>query len=107
MEGPCTKCSFPLDDQTYEEYDPGDTTLINAAYYGHIECVNVWLQAGADVNTANNRNETPLIHAAKRGHTECAEVLIKAGTDVNVANVHSTTALMAAAELGSERALNY
>ena len=102
MEAPCSTRSFPLDHQSYDEYDPGDTTLITAAYNGHVGCVNAWLDAGADVNTGNNRNETPLIHAAKRGHTECAEVLINAGADVNLANAHRMTALMAASELGSE-----
>jgi ankyrin repeat protein len=37
------------------------------------------IDAGADVNKANEKGETPLYKAEERGHTECAELLRAAG----------------------------
>ncbi|MBR5888302.1 MAG: ankyrin repeat domain-containing protein, partial [Akkermansia sp.] len=46
-----------------------------AANIGHTECVKLLIDAGADVNRANNEGRTPLSIAEKNGHTECAELL--------------------------------
>ncbi|MBR5888317.1 MAG: ankyrin repeat domain-containing protein, partial [Akkermansia sp.] len=50
-----------------------------AANIGHTECVKLLIDAGADVNRANNEGRTPLSIAEKNGHTECAELLRAAG----------------------------
>ena len=75
-------------------YEPGDTTLINAAFYGHVECMRHWMQTGADMNLANYNGETPLMHAVKMGQDQCTEILIEAGADVNIADSRGNTALL-------------
>ena len=81
MESPCTKCSYPVDEESSKIHDEGDTTLILSAYNGHVKCVKAWIQAGADVNAITTcYKQTPLFHAAKTGHDEC--LLIEAGADV-------------------------
>ncbi|WP_053070702.1 ankyrin repeat domain-containing protein [Halomonas sp. PR-M31] len=62
----------------------GGTALLEAIILGdggprHIEIVELLVDAGADVNLADNDGTTPLQHAKARGYTEIAEILEKAG----------------------------
>ena len=64
---------------------------------GHVKCLQVLLNAGADVNHVNSENKyTPLMWAARYGHDECVDLLIKAGADVSIGDFHSDNALMLA-----------
>ena len=58
----------------YNEWTP----LLHAARSGHVECVQVLLEAGADPLAADENSRTALHHAAWFGHTECANKLIDA-----------------------------
>lgn len=83
------------------------TPLLQAAYLGDSECLEVLIQAGADVHkkTADG-TKSPLYYATFLNNTACLEALIKAG-----ANVHGSygkdgeTALIAAARKGNLAAL--
>ena len=52
--------------------------LFAAAARGHLDIVNVLVEAGASVNTPWHRS-TPLSISLKNGHTEIADVLVSAG----------------------------
>lgn len=85
----------------------GQTALIKASYYGHIEIVNVLLAAGSDVNIRlpvderlNIGGETALTTAISKKHNEIAKALIEAGADLNVQNADGWTPLMRAANNG-------
>ena len=61
----------------------GKTALMHAVENGHHQCVEVLLQAGANVNIVDSNNETALLLAVGEGHDICVDKLIKAGADVN------------------------
>jgi uncharacterized protein len=54
------------------------------------------IEAGADVNVADDYGNTVLQAAAAKGQTNIAELLIKKGADLNQANYHGNTALLEA-----------
>lgn len=57
---------------------PG-TPLRLAASYGHLNCVKVLLEHGADVDSLDVKAQTPLFTAVSHGHLECVRVLLEAG----------------------------
>ena len=62
----------------------GVTALMLMAILRQTEAVRVLLEAGADVNAANNADGgTPLIFAVYGGSTETVSFLIESGADVN------------------------
>ena len=99
MEGPCTKCSFPL--QRGYSLSSLSTPLMCAGYNGHEQCVKAWLrQAGADVNTRDADGKSALIIMILKGYYKCAELLVQAGADVNVVDKNGNTPLVCAARNG-------
>ena len=83
-----------------EQYN---SELYDAANSGDTEKVRLLLEAGADVNWANEAKSqnTPLIRAAENGHTECVSLLLNApGIDVNKANNTGNSPLSVAADNG-------
>ena len=90
----------PLLQKLTEVYEPGDTPLMFAAYYGREHCVKAWVDAGADVNTANSGGDTALIQASQAGYDNCVLVLLWAGADVNHSNIHDDSALLFSASEG-------
>ena len=59
------------------------------------------VEAGADVDKANDVSATPLSVAAQQGNEAVVRVLIEAGADVNHADVHGVTALFIATYNGT------
>lgn len=57
----------------------GNTSLIEAARFGHDEVVRSLLIAKADVNAKNNEGKTALMHASEGGHDETVKALTQAG----------------------------
>lgn len=53
------------------------------AITGDVDCSNVLLDSGANINISNTNKETALHIAIKQDHIAFAEMLIKRGTDVN------------------------
>jgi hypothetical protein len=87
-------------DISLEQYN---SELYAAARDGDVEKVRLLLEAGADVNWANEAEGqfTPLIFAAQNGHTECVRLLLAApGININQAGQDGVTPLFCAAGLG-------
>ena len=53
----------------------GTTALIEAAFFGHDNCVQLLLDSGADVNARTTHGNTALSAAARRGHLDCVKIL--------------------------------
>ena len=60
--------------------------LHDAAYNGRVECAQVLLQYGDQVDKANNFGQTPLHAAAYLGRLECAQELLQHGAQVDKAD---------------------
>ena len=61
--------------------DRGDTLLILASYYSHLESVKVLLAAGADLDRANDNGQTALGAAVFRRCEGIVRALLAAGAD--------------------------
>lgn len=62
------------------------TPLHHAACAGHVELVELLLEAGADVDALALNGATPLMRAIQSSRPSCVDVLLKAGADVNAVN---------------------
>lgn len=66
--------------------DDGSTPLLMAVCYGHIECVEALLEAGADPSLSGKHGITPVFFACQEGHVSCLTQLIAKGGDLNTPN---------------------
>lgn len=78
----------------------GETALISAAWYGHLEVVQILIKAGTNVNLQTADGYTALMMSALMGHLEIVRALIKAGANVNLRSGFEGTALICAARGG-------
>ena len=63
---------------------------------GAVPClslIHILIEAGAELNGADQAGQTPLILAAKRGNLDCVRKLIEAGADVNLCDQYQKSAL--------------
>ena len=81
-----------------------NTALFNATKYH--KCVELLLQAGADVNACGHCGETAIHTAVELGYCKSLDILIHAGADVNAKDKLNGTAIMKAAYQGNEKCLN-
>ena len=56
------------------------------------------IEAGVDINKAEDKCVTPLLIAAQNGHEAVLRVLIEAGADINKAEDNGSTPLCIAAQ---------
>jgi ankyrin repeat protein len=78
----------------------GNTPLLSAVNKGDTIEVHRLVEAGADVNAANESGVTPLMNAAGMGNKEAVELLIQKGANVNHRTSGNYTPLMQAALVG-------
>ncbi len=71
----------------------GITELMSAALAGDAATVKALLEAGADVNAADDWGDTALIRAAASGHAAVVELLLEAGADPEAPSRSGDTAL--------------
>ena len=67
---------------------------MTAAEKGCDKCLELLIQAGADVNQQNGKGDTALIRAAQNGHDKSVDMLIKSGANMNRQNHCGSTALI-------------
>ena len=81
--------------------------LIQAVGLGSIECVNLLIEAGVDVNASHEdySSKTALLVAATKGSSNCIELLLKSGADVNIRDNKVRTALFTAVQAVSPQLL--
>jgi 26S proteasome non-ATPase regulatory subunit 10 len=80
--------------------DEGWTPLIIAASAGHVELVNILLDAGASVSALTSQGRSALLYCASKGREELCSLLISRGADPNKQDVHGATPLHRAAGPG-------
>ncbi|XP_021362394.1 uncharacterized protein LOC110456149 [Mizuhopecten yessoensis] len=64
-----------------------------AAFKGFTDLVNLYLDAGIDVNLLNVKKDTALLWAARWGHVDTVNCLLERQADVNLENDKKSTAL--------------
>lgn len=82
--------------------------FFNAARFGDSEILDEFIQAGYDLNTADDKGYTALILAAYNGHGDTVERLLAAGADACAEDKRGNTALLGAifkGELGIAKRL--
>jgi ankyrin repeat protein len=70
-----------------------ETALLDAAFWGRLECAEMLLKHGAKVNAKGADGVVPLHEAARMGHVELARLLLKHGADVNARDAKGKTPL--------------
>nr|CAB3256043.1 integrin-linked protein kinase-like [Phallusia mammillata] len=84
-------------DNTENDLNQGDDHLFSPLHWasreGHLHIVDILINRGARVNSANMGDDTPLHNAAQMGHLEIMKKLIKQKADVNAINEHGNTPL--------------
>jgi len=82
------------------------TPLLFAARQGCLECAQVLVEKGADLNAADLEGVSPLLLALINGHYDVAGFLIGKGANVNLADKTGRTALYAAVDFHTMPASN-
>ncbi|KAK2584128.1 hypothetical protein KPH14_006564 [Odynerus spinipes] len=84
---------------TFREY-AHRTGLHIAADKGHLSCVHVLVQAGAQLDVMDRNQLTPLMLAASKGKADVVKYLVRIGADVTMKGEDGMTALHMAAKSG-------
>ena len=61
----------------------GDTLLMLASYHNALNCVELLLAKGADVDKPNDKGHTPLAGVCFKGYGEVARLLLENGASIN------------------------
>ena len=67
----------------------GSTPIFHPVWPGHLEALRVLLEAGADPNKQNNRQNTALHLACEREHTDLILLLIQFGANITLQNANN------------------
>ena len=93
-----------IDNKSHDNIDSGQTALMHAAQLGNIECLDLLLKAGADINYRNNEGKTALHFAAP--HPDCVRFLIEHGAEALIIDAGGVSPCHAAAAAGTPESLN-
>ena len=84
-------------------FHEGATCLMEASYQGHIDCVSILLENGADVDERNEDGDTALMWASAKGNIEIVKKLLENGADVNAESYIGWAPLRFASEEPNQR----
>ncbi|XP_068439819.1 ankyrin repeat and SOCS box protein 12b [Clinocottus analis] len=76
------------------------TPLRSAAALGHLRCLELLLEHGAQVDSLDVKAQTPLFTAVSGKHLDCVVALLKAGADPNGSQHNNCSPLLTAAREG-------
>jgi ankyrin repeat protein len=76
----------------------GNTALVLACSNGHLRCVEMLLNAKANIDATDLDDSTPLMIACREGHLPVANALIEARADLHKINLNSLSALHCACQ---------
>ncbi|XP_068182175.1 ankyrin repeat and SOCS box protein 12-like [Antennarius striatus] len=76
------------------------TPLRTAAALGHLKCLELLLEHGAEIDSLDVKAQTPLFTAVSGKHLDCVAALLKAGADPNGSQYNSSTPALTAAREG-------
>ena len=68
--------------------------MSSAAHQGSLDCLNLLLEHGAEVDVQRHSGVSALMFAAQRGHDACVVALLDAGADPNLSSDRRDTALL-------------
>jgi len=78
----------------YKNVDENNCSPIHkAAENGHLVCVELLIQQGANVNAVDNKGWTALHYAAFHDHTNVASLLFKRGANLDCKDIEGKSAL--------------
>ncbi|KAL5500125.1 hypothetical protein EMCRGX_G011629 [Ephydatia muelleri] len=67
----------------------GYIPLTMASYGGHVTCVQLLVDRGAQINHQHKHGETPLMRASSGGHVTCVQLLVDRGAQINHQDKHT------------------
>lgn len=85
----CVKLLLAYNANRHAKFN-GRSALISAISSGHKECVELFIQAGFDVNETTPYGSTPLICAAEIGNNEIINLLLSHGAKVNATAMNNS-----------------
>ena len=85
----------------------GDTLLMLASYYGHVDAVQVLLKHKADPEMRNGNGQSPIAGAAFKGDLAVVKALVEAGAEIEGSSFDGRTALMMAAMFNRVEIVDY
>lgn len=68
----------------YSEPETGNSALLYAVMFKHMDVIDQLLSLGAFINIRNNDNLTPLMYACENGLLEPVEILLARGSNINL-----------------------
>lgn len=86
------KLTFNINCKGCNKSNLGWTPLQLATYFGHVEVVNLLIDAGADLNEVNENGDTALHKASFIGHEELVILLLTHKADLSILNGEGRTA---------------
>lgn len=86
----------------------GYSLLMHAIDYGRVDCINVLLRYGCNINYMNHCGNVAIHIAGNLSRIECIKILLENGADVNVQNKYTgDTPLMYASMNGNKEMIGY
>ncbi|KAM6923486.1 ankyrin repeat and SOCS box protein 12a [Xenentodon cancila] len=76
------------------------TPLRTAAAHGHLRCLELLLEHGAEIDSLDVKAQTPLFTAVSGKHLDCVVALLKAGADANGSQYNNCSPVLTAAREG-------
>ncbi|XP_047209890.1 ankyrin repeat and SOCS box protein 12b [Girardinichthys multiradiatus] len=81
------------------------TPLRTAAALGHLKCLELLLEHGAEIDILDVKAQTPLFTAVSGKHLNCVVALLKAGADPNGSQYNNCSTVLTAAREGDVETL--